>query len=60
MSRYDLRFEMDSLYAYLLDQYGIELDHEDMEKIRKFVYMKPMENGQYTDYVNAKLLDKGI
>ena len=53
MNRYDLRFEMDSLYAYLLDQYGIKLDHEDMEKIRKFVYMKPMENGQYTDYVNA-------
>lgn len=53
MTRYDLRFEMDSLYAYLLKKFDIDLSHEDMEKIRKFVYMKPMENGQYTDYVNA-------
>ena len=53
MARYDLRFEMDSLYAYLFRKFGIELSHEDMENIRKFAYMKPTENGQYTDYVNA-------
>jgi len=53
MGRYDLRFEMDSLYDYLLKNFGIKLSHKNMENIRKFVYMKPAENGQYTDYVNA-------
>jgi len=45
--RYSVKFEIDSLFYFLLKKYNISLTYNDMKEIEKFVYMREDKEGEY-------------
>ena len=50
MKRYILRIEMDTLFAYLLENYGISLSWKDLQYLEKIAYMKEDDKGDYIEF----------